>query len=86
MSRIITLTILVVICGACERLPQARSPEEALFRKRCGNCHSLPSPEEYPAKDWRRIVPQMSVYARLSQAEESQILGWLVAQQSGKTP
>jgi hypothetical protein len=86
MSRLMTLTFLLVTCAACERLPPARSPEEALFRKRCGNCHNLPSPEEYSAKDWQRIVPQMSVYARLSQSEESQILGWLVTQRLGKKP
>lgn len=75
---------MLVTC--CVTLPPAKSPAEALYRKRCGNCHELPAPRDYTMRDWDRILPQMSVNAGLSQAQQAELLGWIQRQHQESKP
>ncbi len=77
---------LVLLAESCATLPPPRSPEEALYRKRCANCHELHAPSEYVSADWERIMRQMSTNAGLSEAQSSGLLKWLKANSGSKTP
>lgn len=82
------LVLIAVALGAtlasCATLPPPRSPAEALYRKRCGNCHELHAPNEYASSDWKRIMTQMSTNAGLSSAQSSELLDFLTA--NARTP
>ena len=62
---------------ACTTLPPPKTPAEALYRKRCGNCHELALPSAYSSREWKRIMNQMSTNAGLSDAQSSELLKWL---------
>jgi Dihaem cytochrome c len=70
---------------ACTTLPPPKTPEEALYRKRCGNCHELALPSAYSSREWKRIMNQMSTNAGLSDAQSSELLKWLESNSNDRT-
>lgn len=74
------------LAAGCASLPPPRTPEEALYRKRCGNCHTLHAANEYTRTDWKKIMVQMSTNAGLTDAEAAGLLKWLEANSSDKVP
>ncbi|MGC4069217.1 MAG: hypothetical protein QM784_32125 [Polyangiaceae bacterium] len=73
------LSALVSTWPACHASPPPKSPTEALFQQRCGNCHDLPKPTDYSDRDWQRVVAQMAGNAGLSEAQAQELLTWLRA-------
>jgi len=90
LSRRATLWLAAIAVAVsvvnCASLPPPRTPIEALYRKRCGNCHELAEPGAYSGNDWKRIMVQMSGNAGLSDAQAAELLGWLMKNSGSKTP
>jgi len=45
----------------------------AIFINSCGRCHSLYSPDNFSAANWKTIVPNMASRAGLSATETAQV-------------
>lgn len=67
------------VLASCASLAPPRTAAEALYRKRCGNCHELYAPHEHSSADWRRVMTQMSTNAGLSDAQTAELLEYLTA-------
>jgi len=39
--------------------PEPQSDEARLFRHYCGQCHALPAPAAYAAREWPQVVARM---------------------------
>jgi hypothetical protein len=83
--RRISLLGLVLSWPACHTSPPPRTPTEALYQQRCGNCHDLPKPTDYSDLDWQRVMAQMAGNAGLSDAQSQDILAWLRANNDNTT-
>jgi hypothetical protein len=77
--RHLLLLAFVMAWPACHASPSPKTPTEALFQQRCGNCHDLPKPTDYSDRDWPRVIAQMSGNAGLSEAQAQELLAWLRA-------
>jgi len=42
-----------------KRVPEVNAPSGAPFRVACNQCHSLPDPRRYTAKEWPAVVERM---------------------------
>lgn len=42
----------------------ADSPESAMFRNTCGQCHGLPAPDQHTASEWPGVVARMKTNAK----------------------
>ena len=56
-------------------LGQGRS----LYGGACSACHAPYAPSAYSAPEWRRIVAEMSERSKLSPAERSAVLAYVLA-------
>ncbi len=45
----------------------------SIFINNCGRCHSLYSPDNYSASDWKAIIPNMAGRAGLSATQATQV-------------
>lgn len=73
----------VLALASCHALPPPKSPAEALYRQRCGNCHELHPASAYSDQDWATNVRRMRSNAGLTQAELNQLVQWLQANNEG---
>jgi cytochrome c5 len=48
------------------RVPDIQSPSAESFRLACGQCHVLPDPQRYTAKQWPPVVARMRRYMELT--------------------
>jgi len=66
-----------------QKLPSPESQGAVLFKDRCSQCHGLPDPGRYTAKEWPAIVEKMRGYMRsmdkkvITENEEKQIAIYL---------
>lgn len=44
------------------RIPEVNAPSGESFRLACGQCHELPDPQRYAAKEWPAVVERMYKY------------------------
>ena len=51
----------------------------SLFLGNCNRCHGYPIPSAYSEERWRKIVPWMGGKAGLSDAEQENVLRFLLA-------
>ena len=42
-----------------KKIPQVNAPAAESFRLACGQCHVLPDPQRYSAKEWPAVVARM---------------------------
>jgi len=42
-----------------ERYPEVNRPSGQAFRLACNQCHTLPDPQRYTAREWRSVVARM---------------------------
>jgi cytochrome c5 len=77
-----------VVTGAMVQAAQKRSPaatRESLergrtsFRKKCVQCHRLPSPAAKSADEWPRILNKMARLAHLSDDEKRDVTDYILA-------
>jgi cytochrome c5 len=50
-----------------------------VFEAKCGRCHALKSPGDYPAAAWTGIMDKMAPKARLTEAEKQNVLAYAQA-------
>ena len=55
------------------------STGKAVFMARCGRCHALPEPSQYPAARWEGILSSMMPKARLNPEQKIHIAAWVKA-------
>ncbi|MBI2963364.1 MAG: hypothetical protein HYY35_06365 [Deltaproteobacteria bacterium] len=53
------ITAASMIAGCSRPLPEEGSPDAALYRARCGTCHSAVSPRVVKPPTWQMIMPRM---------------------------
>ena len=58
---------------------EAITAGRAILTSRCISCHSIQPVAKYSVEEWGRIVQRMGEKARLTEAEKSQLLAYLVA-------
>lgn len=51
---------------------------QSLFEKNCNGCHDLPNPVKYDEAKWRKILPDMAGRAKIDDATQNLILGYVV--------
>jgi cytochrome c5 len=51
----------------------------AIYLSKCGRCHELIAPDQVKTSDWRLLVPGMCWNAGLTQADEKEILKYVLA-------
>lgn len=52
---------------------------KTIFTNRCGNCHSLPKPDDFTAKRWEGILSYMIPKARLGNEQGIHVTAYLKA-------
>jgi mono/diheme cytochrome c family protein len=50
-----------------------------LYVGRCGSCHALHQPSEFPASEWPKLVEGMAVNGQLNEDQRRDITAYLVA-------
>jgi hypothetical protein len=58
---------------------------ETLYKQKCGRCHVLYSPSDYPAEDWPNIVRSMKSQAALTVQEFEYIVEYLLNESDTST-
>ena len=51
----------------------------ATYIDKCSGCHTLHTPDEYPADHWRKVVLEMAPRAKLDAAEQDRVIRYLMA-------
>jgi hypothetical protein len=79
-SRIAVFLVLAVACafaGCATALDPAPDPSldpaRALYSAKCGGCHRLRQPSKIDPRKWPSILEKMSVKAKLTPDQKSQI-------------
>jgi cytochrome c5 len=54
----------------------------ALYVSKCGRCHELIAPKEVKTADWHLVLPGMCWNAGLEEADEKQIMKYILAAKS----
>ncbi len=57
-----------------EKLTEARN----LYIKKCGGCHALKSPQSLTEEKWRKILPAMTIKAKLNPAQHDLLLNYIL--------
>lgn len=80
-ARRLSLTLLLLLQLALSACTPSRttplSQEEALYRRRCGNCHDLHPPAAYSDRDWEVNVLRMRANAGINQRDANALIAWL---------
>lgn len=79
MKRMLFLLFLIAAAGCSTReVHSADAAGEDLYKNKCGGCHRAYKKTEYKPAEWEKIVKVMSAKSRLTEAEERQIIKYLV--------
>jgi cytochrome c5 len=54
----------------------------ALYVSKCGRCHELIAPDQVKTADWHLVLPGMCWNAGLEEADEKQIMKYILAAKS----
>lgn len=64
------------------------SKGKMLFEQSCNRCHKYHKPDEYSELEWMKIIPKMSLKAKLDPVSQDYVLKYVVAfsKQPDRTP